>query len=611
MAFGRTSRLSAVIAAATLAGTALLSPAGEADAAGTGSGKDAQRKDAVATGFGGAVTTVDADATAAGLEMLRRGGTAADAAVAAAAALGVTEPFSAGIGGGGFFVHYDASSGDVSTIDGRESAPAAATPELFVDPETGQPLPFDEARVSGLSVGVPGTLATWDEALGRWGRYSLRHTLRPAIRLASRGFVVDETFRSQVEGNQDIFADFPASAELFLPGGELPEVGSRLRNRDLARTYRQIARQGTGAFYGGDIGADVAATVQEPPVADDADRVVRAGSMTEADLAGYEAIEREPTQTQYHGLEVFGMGPPSSGGSTVGEALNILENADLSAADEASSLHHFLEASALAFADRNRYVGDSDFVDVPLAELLSQGFADERFCQIDPEQAAPKPVGPGDPDGDYAPCGDVAAVGGAGEEGMSTTHLTTADRWGNVVAYTLTIEQTGGSGITVPGRGFLLNNELTDFNFAPTQGEAPDPNLPGPNKRPRSSISPTIVLDDGEPFLALGSPGGSTIITTVLQTLLNRLDLGMDLPEAVAAPRASQRNTPAVTAEPAFIDSSAGAELEAMGHDFEAMPDIGAVTGLEFLGHGLVQAVAEPQRRGGGSAAVLVPVGRR
>src|SRR5690606_20237391 len=183
-----------------------------------------------------------------------------------------------------------------------------------------------------------------------------------------------------------------------------------------------------------------------------------------------------------------------------------------------------------------------------------------------------KPVGPGDPDGDYAPCGDVAAVGGAGEEGISTTHLTTADRWGNVEAYTLNIEQTGGSGITVPGRGFLLNHELTDCNFAPTQGESPDPNLPGPNKRPRSSISPTIVLDDGEPFLALGSPGGWTIITTVLQTLLNRLDLGMDLPEAVAAPRASQRNTPAGTAEPAFIDSSAGAELEPMGHDFAAMP---------------------------------------
>ncbi|PSL01114.1 gamma-glutamyltranspeptidase/glutathione hydrolase [Haloactinopolyspora alba] len=625
---GRFSRSAAVfgtvaVVAATLQGSAQADGPDESAPAAPGAGeraghppqfppgRPAPPKQPVATGFGGAVATVDADATAAGMRALRRGGTATDAAVAAAAALGVTEPFSSGIGGGGFYVHYDAGTGEVSTLDGRETAPAAATEELFIDAETGEPLPFQQARVSGLSVGTPGTLQTWQEALDRWGRRSLADALSPATRLAARGFVVDETFRSQVAGNAELFADFPASAELFLPDGAPPEVGSRLRNRDLAATYRLIARHGTDAFYGGEIGADVAATVQDPPVADDADRDVRPGSMTVDDLAGYEVVEREPTTVEYDGLQVFGMGPPSSGGSTVGEALNILETADPGPDDTTAALHHYLEASALAFADRNRYVGDPDVVDVPLDELLSQGFADERACEIAPAAAADKPVAPGVPDGEYTggdSCGPEAGAGAVAHEGMSTTHLTTADRWGNVVAYTLTIEQTGGSGIAVPGRGFLLNNELTDFNFAPSQGDAPDPNLPGPGKRPRSSISPTIVLDDGEPFLALGTPGGSTIITTVLQTLVNRIDLGMDLPEALAAPRASQRNTPSVTAEPEFVESRSGEQLRSLGHSFTTTPEIGALTGLEFLRGGRIQAVAEPERRGGGSAAVLFPV---
>ena len=262
-------------------------------------------------------------------------------------------------------------------------------------------------------------------------------------------------------------------------------------------------------------------------------------------------------------------------------------------------LHRYLEASALSFADRNRYVGDPAFVDVPLAELLSDGFAAERACQIRPTALA-KPVAPGSPDGTYAGCGTPALAGTEGSDGQSTTHLTTADRWGNVVAYTLTIESLGGNGIVVPGRGFLLNNELTDFNFTDTQNGT-DPNLPGPGKRPRSSMAPTIVLQDGKPLLAVGSPGGATIITTVLQVLVNRLDLGMDLGAAVAAPRASQRNSPAVQAEPSF-DRSA---LQALGHSFVDTPEIGAATGIELLGDGRFMAVAEPTRRGGGSAAVV------
>ena len=329
----------------------------------------------------------------------------------------------------------------------------------------------------------------------------------------------------------------------------------------------------------------------------------RAVFFKEEDLAAYDAPLREPTHVSYRSLDVFGMGPPSSGGSTVGEALNILENFSLAEMDETQALHHYLEASALAFADRNRYVGDSDYVNVPLEELLSDGFAAERACEISPAAALVKPVPPGVPDGDYdTTCASATSVGLAGNDGVSTTHLTTADRFGNVVSYTLTIESTGGAGIVVPDRGFLLNNELTDFNFTDTQG-GNDPNLPAPGKRPRSSMSPTIVLDGGEPLLAVGSPGGSTIITTVLQILVNRLDLGMDLPEALAAPRATQRNTASVLAEPGFPRG----ELAALGHAFSDTGEIGAATGIEILEDGRMQAVAEPERRGGGSAGVVSP----
>ncbi|HXU96480.1 MAG TPA: gamma-glutamyltransferase [Jiangellaceae bacterium] len=562
-------------------------------------------KDPVAIGRGGAVSSVDPYATEIGLDVLRRGGNAVDAAVATAAALGVTEPYSAGIGGGGFFVYYDARTGRIHTIDGRETAPADMGQNAFVDVETGLPIPFAEAVTSGLSVGVPGTPATWELALDRWGSIDLQDALRPAARLANRGFVVDATFRQQTADNAARFADFTSTRELYLPGGAPPEVGSVLRNTDLAQTYDLLGRRGTEVLYEGHLAEEIVATVMQPPVVPGSTRVVRPGLMRLPDLAAYDALLRDPTLIDYRGLTVAGMAPPSSGGSTVGEALNILENSNLGALDRAEALHRYLEASALAFADRNRYVGDPDFVDVPLEELLSQEFADERACQIGPT-AATKPVPPGAPDGSYAPCAPASAGSGGSAEGTSTTHLTTWDRHGNVVVYTLTIEQTGGAGIVVPERGFLLNNELTDFNFTPTQGTAPDPNLPAPGKRPRSSMSPTIVLDDGRPVLAVGSPGGSMIITTVLQTLLNRLDFGYSLPDALAAPRASQRNTASVSAEPAFIAAWAPA-LEARSHTFTSVAEIGAVTAIERRQGGLLVAAAEPVRRGGGDAGVVQP----
>ena len=572
----------------------------------------------VATGYGGAVVSDTIESTRAGIDVLKKGGTAADAAVAVAATLGVTDPYVAGLGGGGYFVYYDARTRKVSTIDGRETTPQAGSPTMFVDPATGQPYAFPTAVTSGLGVGVPGMLATWERALDKWGRFSLRDNLKPAIAVAERGFTVDATFQEQTRQNQKRFSQFGATAELFLPGGQLPEVGATLRNPDLAATYRQIARQGTDAFYGGDIGEDIVAAVQEPPVAPDATIDPLPGLMTIDDLADYRTIDRKPTHVSYRGYDVYGMAPSSSGGITVGDSLNILERFRLSGMNRTQALHHYLEASRLAFADRGRYIGDSAYVDVPQRELLSDRFARQRACEIDPDAAAPGAVPPGDVRAGGR-CLPGAKATPDGNQGFHTNHFVVSDRWGNVVSYTNTIEQLGGSGIVVPGRGFLLNNELTDFNFAPTQGDAPDPNLAEPGKRPRSSMSPTIVLKHGKPFLAVGSPGGATIITTVLQILVNRIDFGMSLPEAIAAPRASQRNAATTQVEPAFLQLPEAAGLQALGHTFairdtspldpsiKISPDIGVASGLEFTKHGKVIAAGEPVRRGGSAAAVVHP----
>jgi gamma-glutamyltranspeptidase/glutathione hydrolase len=332
--------------------------------------------------------------------------------------------------------------------------------------------------------------------------------------------------------------------------------------------------------------------------------------MTAADLRAYTAPERPPVHTTYRGLDVFGMGPPSSSGSTIGEALNILEGYDLSSMSRADALHYEYEASRLAFADRGTYVADPDYFDVPLAGLISKDFAATRRALIG-ERAATSPVAPGDP----YPFDGPGMGAGRGEASVTstqpgtTTHIAVADRRGDVVSYTFTNESTGGSGLLVPGYGFLLNNELTDFNY----DSLTHPNRVEGGKRPRSAISPTIVLRDGAPWLALGSPGGSTIITTVLGLLVERIDLGSSLPAAIAAPRASERNTPASAAEPAFVASPEAAALQARGHVFAiappaaGVPEIGAATGIEFVGrHGLL-AAAEPVRRGGGSALVVRP----
>jgi gamma-glutamyltranspeptidase/glutathione hydrolase len=583
--------------------------AAESAPAAAGGSALAVSKVPVMTGSGGAVASVDADATQVGIDILKAGGNAADAAIATAAALGVTEPFSAGIGGGGFLVYYDAQRRKVLTIDGRETAPASFTDETYTD-GAGKPLAFADVQTSGLSVGVPGTPALWEKAARQFGTMPLDKLLKPAELLAQNGFLVDATYQQQTIDNQARFAKFAETARVFLPGGQAPAVGSTFRNPDMARAYRMLREDGVDALYKGAMGEALVDAARRPRTVGGAS--VYPGQLTSIDLRRYRALTPAATSTEYRGLDIYGMPAPSSGGIAVGESLNLIEAYDrktgqgLSGVDQVQYLHRFAEATATAFADRNRWIGD--VTRVPTRELLSQEFADERACQLfDPAKAATRPIPFGDPDRRYDDC---TLPGGAGQrtpEEHGTTNLTVADRWGNVAEYTLTIEATGGSGITVPGYGFLLNNELTDFNFVPLTAGVPDPNLPGPGKRPRSSMSPTIVLDDGRPVLAVGSPGGATIITTVTQVLLGTLDRKLPLVDAIAAPRLSSRNGASSQAEPAIFDGTDGAGLRALGHTLSSTPEIGAATAIRLLPDGTFEAAAETSRRGGGSAMVVDP----
>jgi len=570
-----------------------------------GAGAQETEKSPTARGTGGAAATADLLATQAAVDVLDDGGNAVDAAVAAASVLGVTEPFSCGIGGGGFMVIRTAK-GKVTTLDGREKAPAAMEPGSFM--EGGKPLAFDPARFSGLSAGVPGTPLTWVRALNKYGTLSLKEALQPGIRVARDGFEVDQVFFNSVDEVKTYFDDIPSTAALYLDADGTPrDVGTTITNPDMARTYRILAREGVrSGFYSGPVAAATAKAAATPPTGPNADHTWRRGLMTEQDIARYKLRQRAPIESQYRGLTVYGMGPPSSGGTTVAEALNILGGYTPAGASREQIMHRYLEASRYAFADRNAYLADPAFYDVPVRGLISQSFADERRDKIT-EQAAKSPVPAGDPrDNQGDPSRPAANSATISHPRQSTTHLTTADRKGNMVSYTFTIESTGGNGVVVPGYGFLLNNELTDFNYDSTT----HPNRAEGNKRPRSSMAPTIIERDGKPFLAIGSPGGSTIIGTVLQTIVNRIDLREPLPHAIALPRAVERNNPTTQAEQSFIDSQVGLTLAgARGHRFvpPAKPgEIGAATGVEIRGKRFI-AAAEPQRRGMGSAGVVNP----
>ncbi len=607
------TRLLVLTATALLAATTAVVPSDAGAAPAGNSGDRSAGKQAVAVGSGGAVTSADLDASRAGIAVLRHGGNAIDAAVATASALGVTEPFVAGPGGGGFMVIYLAKQHRVVTIDGREKCPAKCTSTMFQD-SSGNAMDFEHARRSGLSVGVPGMVATWAKAVRKYGRHSFARDLHPAIGIARHGFVVDKNFNQQEQDSLADLQSFTSSRKLFLTkdGQPLP-IGTVLRNPDLARTYSLLAEHGPSYFYRGALATDIAHTVQHPPVSGDSDFPIRRGFMTRKDLAAYTAPIRKPTHVNYRGLDVYGMAPPSSGGLTVGEALNILSHWNLHSESRAKALFQYLEASRLAFADRNAYIGDSDYVDVPQHGLLDPAYAATRSCLIT-DHALTSPAQPGNPYQPYGGCGSSAKGSATSHEGMHTNHLVTVDRWGNVVSYTNTIEEIAGSGMTVPGRGFLLNNEMTDFDFVPLTTQRFDPNQPAGGKRPRSSMSPTIVLRNGKFDFAVGSPGGSTIITTVLQILVNHIDFGMSLPQALWAPRVSQRDSSTSQAEQQFYDSDLAKQLHnRYGENFSLVTGsiaplltyIGNATGVQSLGSGRYQAVAEKVREGGGSALVV------
>jgi gamma-glutamyltranspeptidase/glutathione hydrolase len=561
----------------------------------------ATAKTPVATGTGGAVATISEKASASAMTILDRGGNAIDAAVAAAATLGVTDPFSCGIGGGGFMVIYLAKEKRVITIDHRETAPASFTPAVFQ--KDGKPVDFDTAVASGAAVGVPGTVRGWHEALERYGTMSFRQVLAPAIDVATRGFPVSPTFHQLTTENERKFQLFATTGALYLRNGKAAPVGTILRNPGMAKAYREIAAHGYKAFYTGPMARALVDAVNQPPLAKGAS--VRAGKMTLADLANYEARIRQPVHSTYRGYDIYGMPLPSSGGVTVAETLNILENYDLKSLPRARAEHLYLEASRLAFADRNAYLADPEYVDAPVAGLLSKPHAKTRLATIR-EDAVPGPRTPA-PAGDPYPFQDDQSIvlrpqpaAARAREGAHTTHLTVSDKDGNIVAYTFTIESWGGSGIAVPGYGFLLNNEMTDFDFS-----GPRPNVPEPFKRPRSSMAPTIALRNGKPAFTVGSPGGATIITTVVQTIVNHVDFGMPMDQAIDAPRMSERNDAQTSVEPGFAGTAQARALEKLGHRWEAAPEeIGAANAIVFNPDGTVTAVSEGHRHGVGTALV-------
>jgi gamma-glutamyltranspeptidase/glutathione hydrolase len=603
-----------VSAVCALAVVLLALPSGARAAAGQDPGTPVQEP--VAVGTGGGVASMDTDATQAGIDVLAHGGNAIDAAVATASTLGVTIPFVAGPGGGGFMVIYLAKTHQVVTIDGRENCPAACTTTMFIDPQTGQPYGYDYASDQPLATGVPSMVATWAQAVSRYGRNSLAKDLQPAIGVAERGFRVNADFQQLTESGLPELQAYPASHWLLTASGQPLPVGYLLRNPDLAKTYRLLARYGPSYLYDGPLGQAIVQADDHPVLTPGQKVVALPGIMTMNDLRAYQARVQAPTHVRYRGLDIYSMAPPSSSGTTVGEALNILSGYNLSAEPRATALFHYLEASRLSYADRNAYVGDPRYVSVPVSGLLSPAFAATRRCLIH-NQALVSPVAPGNPYPPFASCPSQSTTQPA-PEGGHTNNIVTVDKWGNIVAYTNTINFFGGSGQTVPGYGFLLNNEMTDFDFAPPAPGAADPNLPAGGKQPRSSMGPVIAFRDGQPVFSVGAAGGSTIITTILQIIMNHVDFGMSLPAALAAPRVSQTNSATSLAEPAFYNSALARQLTSQfGEKFTLAtgPILpldnypGDATAVAILGHGLVESIAEPVRLGGGSALVVHPSG--
>ncbi|MEL7259896.1 MAG: gamma-glutamyltransferase [Pseudomonadota bacterium] len=520
-------------------------------------------------------------AVQAGVDVLAAGGTAADAMVAVQVVLGLVEPQSSGLGGGAFLVWYDAEAGALTTLDGRETAPLAATPQLFQD-EAGEPLKFFDAVVGGRSVGTPGTPALLEALHQRWGNQPWAGLFDAGIDLADGGFAVSPRLAGLVERDQERLSRFADTAAYFLPGGTPLQVGDRLTNAAYAQTLRAIAASGTDAFYTGQIAADIVATVQGAEG--------NPGVLSEMDLAVYQVKERAPVCATYRAHDVCGMGPPSSGALTVGQILGMLDRYDLAAlgAENPESWRLIGDASRLAFADRGRYMADSDFVPMPTDGLVDPAYLAERAALLSGDSALAE-IGPGTPEFDHA----LIWADDDSLELPSTSHISIVDSFGNVASMTTTIENAFGSRLMT--NGFLLNNELTDFSFRTHSDGVPIANALAPGKRPRSSMSPTIVMKDGAPVLAVGSPGGSRIIGYTAKTIIAHLDWGMDVQQAVDLPHAVNRfgtydledGTSAMDLAPA---------LEAMGYEVNVR-DLTSGLHVIAIGDGL-QGGADPRREG-------------
>jgi gamma-glutamyltranspeptidase/glutathione hydrolase len=565
---------------------------------------------------GGVVTTSEPNGAAAGAEILRQGGNAVDAALAAAFALNVVEPQSAGIGGGGFMVFYQARSGRTVTLDTRESAPANATPDMFVPFLSAGG--FAEASTSGLAVGVPGMVRGAELALERWGNLSLAEVLAPAIRLAEEGFRVGPNLAdSLVSDRLQSEIGHPAYDEarkVFFPGGEPLQAGVLLIQPDLAKTLKLLATLGADAFYTGDLAAAIVST----QLATRGGRSEGIGRMTLADLADYRARVRDPVVGKYRGYTLYGMGPPSSGGLTVFQILKMMQRFPIGNSDlgygfgSTRTLHVMVEAMRLAFADRAVWMGDDDFVPVPVVGLLNNRYVRMRSALIDPDARQLEAVADDPRPFDPAFANPRTRLSKPAEElkkGLNTTHFSVVDYAGNVVSYTNTVESAWGTGLMVPGYGFLLNNELTDFNFAPTFNPDPDDYNPGandvaPGKRPRSSMSPVIVFQGRHPVAGYGSPGGSTIINSVLNTTLNLIDHRLNVQEAVDAPRISQTSANGTVSREIGFDEQAIDGLTALGHSVNEPSEIGSVQAVVIERPSGLQYGAGDRRRVGAAVSV-------
>ncbi len=529
----------------------------------------------------GMVVTQETRASLIGAEVLRRGGNAVDAAVAVGFAMAVTYPRAGNIGGGGFMVIHLAGTKQQSArqiaIDYRETAPAATTRETFLN-TAGQADPA-KSREHGLGIGVPGTVAGLTLALEKYGsgKFELSQLIAPAIDLARKGYKVGDEFEDTGRSSIARMAKWPSTAKLFLrPDGSLIARGTLLVQSDLAATLEAISKQGPRAFY-------------EGPVADKISAAVRAagGLMTSDDLKNYKAVERPVLRGSYRGLNIVSMPPPSSGGVVLLEMLNILEGFRLKT-DDPASVHLMVEAMRYAYADRAHLLGDPDFVKVPIERLLSKQYAAALRAKVDRQRATPSDK--------------IKVAPPAAPEGNNTTHYSIVDRFGNAVANTYTINLSYGVGLIAEGTGVLLNNELDDFAAAPGAPNAfglvgYEANEPGPNKRPLSSMTPTIVLRNGKPFIVTGSPGGSRIITAVLQVLLNVIDHRMTIAEAVQAPRIHHQWLPDETMVEPGVPAAMGKALAARGHNVKVWSPFTSSPSIMVTPGGLIGA-ADTRTRG-------------